>query len=193
MVIPKELFLWHIIRQRLVTAIVVSWLQSGDHLYQETSASSASTPISNSHLPRKRFFVHLLLVRKQKINQSIFNLEKSQGRSLVECPTCHVLPRSDPSALRWKCAGILWVFYQSGSIFQTLISSKHKVIKYFWLMKRSKGRHWEVSKSRVMKFQRIHNQAHQIKNGNTFNITKKGRKPFPKLKLPDVHGPKDQH
>ena len=40
-------------------------------------------------------------------------------------------------------------------------------------MKRSKGRHWEVSKSRVMKFQRIHNQAHQIKNGNTSNITKK--------------------
>ena len=40
-------------------------------------------------------------------------------------------------------------------------------------MKRSKGRHWEVSKSRVMKFQRIHNQAHQIKSGNTFNITKK--------------------
>ena len=40
-------------------------------------------------------------------------------------------------------------------------------------MKRSKGKHWEVSKSRVMKFQRIHNQAHQIKNGNTFNITKK--------------------
>ena len=47
-------------------------------------------------------------------------------------------------------------FYQTGSIFQTLISSKHKVIKYFWLMKRSKGKHWEVSKSRVMKFQRIH-------------------------------------
>ena len=103
-----------------------------------------------------------------------FNLEKKiQGQSLIECPTCHVPPRSDPSALRWKCAGILRVFHQTGSIFQTLISSKHKVIKYFWLMKRSKGRHWEVSKSRVMKFQRIHNQAHHIKNGNTFNITNK--------------------
>ena len=152
MVIPKELFLWHIIHQRLVTTIVVSWLQIGGHLYQETSASSASTPISNSHLPRKRFFVHLLLLGKQKINQSIFNLEKSQGRSLVECPTCHVLPRSDPSALRWKCAGILRVFLSEWQYFSNFDLSKHKVIKYFWLMKRSKGKHWEVSKSRVMKF-----------------------------------------
>ena len=48
----------------------------------------------------KEFFVRFLLVGKQKINQSIFNLEKSQGRSLMECPTCHVPPRSDPSALR---------------------------------------------------------------------------------------------
>ena len=73
-----------------VDTIYESW-----YLYQETSASSASTPISNSHLKWKIFC---------KIQIQIW----IQGQL-----TCRVPPHSDLSAWRWRCAGILKHFHHS--------------------------------------------------------------------------------
>ena len=96
-----------------VDTIYESW-----YLYQETSASSASTPISNSHLKSKIFFQNSNLNSNSNSNQSQTHTSNEKIFCKIQIQiqgqlTCHVPPHSDLSAWRWTCAGILKHFHHS--------------------------------------------------------------------------------